>query len=165
MMDIDGLINNRDQQQALHLAANPFALPSSTSSAGAPKSAAERAADEMTAFAFPPISPTLGDNDFGDPFHIRKRSSQDAEEGMRQSPTGRKKSQPKSAGGGEGNRMSSAKDYPRRRALQACQICRARKTKCDNERPSCGSCEALGVECSYNEAPASKYRPLSSLGD
>ena len=57
MMDIDGLINNRDQQQALHLAANPFALPSSTSSVGAANSAAERAADEMTAFAFPSISP------------------------------------------------------------------------------------------------------------
>jgi hypothetical protein len=161
MMDIDGLINNRDQQQGLHLATNPFALPTSASSVATANSASERAAAEMTAYAFPSISPTLGDNDFGDPFHARKRSSHDGDEGLRPSPPGRKKSQPKSAGGqGEGNRMSSAKDYPRRRALQACQICRARKTKCDNERPSCGSCDALGVECSYNEAPASKYCPL-----
>ena len=157
MMDIDGLINNRDQQQALHLATNPFALPTSTSAVAAANAASERAAAEMTAFAFPSISPTLADNDFGDPFHARKRLSHDVDEGARPSPPGRKKSQPKSGGGGEGNRMSSAKDYPRRRALQACQICRARKTKCDNERPSCGSCDALGVECSYNEAPASKY--------
>lgn len=155
-MDIDGLINNRDQQQAHHLATNPFALPTSTSAVAAANAASERAAAEMTAFAFPSISPTPADNDFGDPFHARKRSSHDVDEVPRASPPGRKKSQPKS-GGGDGNRMSSAKDYPRRRALQACQICRARKTKCDNERPSCGSCDALGVECSYNEAPASKY--------
>ena len=154
-MDIDGLINNRDQQAALHLASNPFALSTgSSSSVAAATTASERAAAELTAFAFPSISPTLADNDFGDPFHARKRSSHD--EGRRPSPPGRKKSQPKSGGGAEHNRMSSAKDYPRRRALQACQICRARKTKCDNERPSCGSCDALGVECSYNEAPASK---------
>jgi hypothetical protein len=178
MMDIDGLINNRDQQhqQSLHLATNPFALPTSTShpmpnpSSSSDHHHHHHTAAEMAAFAFPNISPTLGENDFGDPFHARKRSSHDVDDGMggpRPSPPGRKKSQPKGGGAGgaggggleTGNRMSSAKDYPRRRALQACQICRARKTKCDNERPSCGSCDALGVECSYNEAPASKYSP------
>lgn len=39
--------------------------------------------------------------------------------------------------------------YPRKRAVAACQLCRTRKTKCDNERPTCGSCVNAGVECLY----------------
>lgn len=39
----------------------------------------------------------------------------------------------------------------RRRALTACQLCRARKTKCDNKRPSCGSCSVSGASCIYTE--------------
>jgi hypothetical protein len=162
MMDIEGLINNRDQR-TLHLATDPFALPATSAVMGSTSASSDHDAANLAAFAFPPISPTLGDNsDFRDPFHARKRSSRTTDDdvgtgGSRTSPPGRKKSQPKLDSG----RMSSAKDYPRRRALQACQICRARKTKCDNERPSCGSCDALGVECSYNEAPASKYCPRS----
>jgi hypothetical protein len=150
MMDIEGLINTRDQG-TLHLAtANPFSL-SSTTLSNDPTSAAS--------FAFPDLSPTTGENP-GFPgldlsYQPRKRSSQDGtRDGPRPSPPGRKKSSGQKVDHG---RMSFAKDYPRRRALQACQICRARKTKCDNERPNCGSCEALGVECNYNEAPASKY--------
>lgn len=42
---------------------------------------------------------------------------------------------------------------PRRRALQACEACRSRKSKCDNERPSCGSCIQHGIECVYKNAP------------
>ncbi|KKY15569.1 putative c6 zinc finger domain protein [Phaeomoniella chlamydospora] len=41
--------------------------------------------------------------------------------------------------------------YPRKRALQACQTCRARRTKCDNGRPSCSACLHLGAECIYRE--------------
>jgi hypothetical protein len=41
----------------------------------------------------------------------------------------------------------------RRRALQACEACRAKKSKCDNERPSCGSCILHGVECIYKGTP------------
>jgi Fungal Zn(2)-Cys(6) binuclear cluster domain len=41
----------------------------------------------------------------------------------------------------------------RRRALQACEACRAKKSKCDNERPSCGSCLQHGVECIYKGTP------------
>jgi len=48
----------------------------------------------------------------------------------------------------------SGKSFPtRRRALQACEACRAKKSKCDNERPSCGSCRQHGVECIYKGAP------------
>jgi Fungal Zn(2)-Cys(6) binuclear cluster domain len=162
-MDIEGLINNRTREQSMHISNDPFSL-SSTGGSGAAGDRNDAAT--LAHFGFPTLSPTLGDNtNFLDTFHARKRSSQDVimtddtaptNDGTRLSPPGRKKSQPKS--GDMGTKTSSSKDYPRRRALQACQICRARKTKCDNERPTCGSCEALGVDCSYNDAPASKYR-------
>lgn len=42
---------------------------------------------------------------------------------------------------------------PRRRAIQACEACRSKKSKCDNERPSCGSCIQHGIECVYRNAP------------
>ena len=173
-MDIEGLINEREQS-GLHLVTNPFALPTSSNAmtasgaGGGPAStSSDRVdADNQATFVFPTISPTLIENpDFSESFLVRKRSSHNvvADEitttltidGRRPSPPGRKKSQPK----GDTMRMSSVKDYPRRRALQACQICRTRKTKCDNERPTCGSCNAMGVECSYNDAPASRFSLL-----
>ncbi len=171
MMDIEGLIND-SEQSGLHIATNPFALPTSSNSmnpsisGGGPSSASSDRADAATlaAFAFPTTSATLAENsEFSHAFQVRKRSSDDvvdeetttATDGPRTNPPGRKKSQTR----GDAVRISSAKDYPRRRALQACQICRARKTKCDNERPRCGSCQVLGVECNYNEAPTSKSPP------
>ncbi|KAK9860466.1 clr-1 [Penicillium brevicompactum] len=39
--------------------------------------------------------------------------------------------------------------YPRKRAATACQICRRRKTRCDNVRPTCGFCADIGATCSY----------------
>ncbi|KAL4821228.1 hypothetical protein BDW67DRAFT_45996 [Aspergillus spinulosporus] len=42
--------------------------------------------------------------------------------------------------------------YPRRRAMVACQLCRIRKTKCDNRRPSCGTCTSLQFQCVYQDA-------------
>jgi Fungal Zn(2)-Cys(6) binuclear cluster domain len=54
----------------------------------------------------------------------------------------------------EMNGNDGGKTLPtRRRALQACEACRAKKSKCDNERPSCGSCIQHGVECIYKGAP------------
>jgi hypothetical protein len=47
--------------------------------------------------------------------------------------------------------------YPRKRAIQACQKCRARRTKCNNVRPACSSCLDLGVECNYAESDPSRY--------
>ncbi|KAJ5759005.1 hypothetical protein N7520_006161 [Penicillium odoratum] len=41
--------------------------------------------------------------------------------------------------------------YPRKRAALACQLCRRRKTKCDNSRPTCGFCNSLGVNCLYGD--------------
>src|SRR2546423_15137266 len=41
--------------------------------------------------------------------------------------------------------------YPRKRAVQACRTCRVRRTKCDNERPACTSCQTLGSDCIYTQ--------------
>ncbi|ANB15425.1 hypothetical protein AWJ20_3052 [Sugiyamaella lignohabitans] len=53
--------------------------------------------------------------------------------------------------------------YPRRRAVTACQICRLRKTKCDNERPTCGFCAKVGRFCVYDDMSVdqSKFDPAS----
>ena len=47
--------------------------------------------------------------------------------------------------------------YPRRRAIQACQKCRVRRTKCNNARPSCSSCLSIGADCTYSEGDHSTY--------
>lgn len=41
--------------------------------------------------------------------------------------------------------------YPRKRATKACRLCRARKTKCSNARPTCALCESLDAVCVYEE--------------
>ncbi|KAF5539119.1 oleate-activated transcription factor 1 [Fusarium mexicanum] len=39
--------------------------------------------------------------------------------------------------------------YARKRAIKACQVCRARRTKCDQQRPACSFCLKAGVECVF----------------
>ncbi|CAI5759296.1 unnamed protein product [Candida verbasci] len=55
--------------------------------------------------------------------------------------------------------------YPRKRALTACDTCRLKKIKCDNERPRCGSCIRNGnINCHYRtdeKAAYSSYDPAS----
>ncbi|KAG9252389.1 uncharacterized protein F5Z01DRAFT_625626 [Emericellopsis atlantica] len=51
--------------------------------------------------------------------------------------------------------------YPRKRAAQACLACRRRRTKCDNERPTCSSCLNLGIECVYQEGDKSSFDSAS----
>ncbi|KAF4448422.1 vegetative cell wall gp1 [Fusarium albosuccineum] len=43
----------------------------------------------------------------------------------------------------------------RSRATVACRVCRTRKTRCDNRRPTCGYCSMQGLTCDYpsNTAP------------
>ncbi|KFZ02170.1 hypothetical protein V500_00408 [Pseudogymnoascus sp. VKM F-4518 (FW-2643)] len=41
--------------------------------------------------------------------------------------------------------------YARKRAVTACQHCRARKTKCDNQRPTCGFCASSDLDCQYED--------------
>ncbi|KAF4967059.1 hypothetical protein FSARC_5350 [Fusarium sarcochroum] len=44
-------------------------------------------------------------------------------------------------------------DFQRKRATTACHLCRTRKTKCDNQRPSCTKCRELGANCVYHDNP------------
>ncbi|KIV82251.1 hypothetical protein PV11_04374 [Exophiala sideris] len=41
--------------------------------------------------------------------------------------------------------------YPRRRAILACDHCRARRTKCDGQRPTCSFCQTVNAECKYRK--------------
>ena len=54
---------------------------------------------------------------------------------------------------GDFNGENGKKLPTRRRAHQACEACRAKKSKCDNVRPSCGSCTQHDVKCIYQGAP------------
>ncbi|KAK7216348.1 hypothetical protein V2G26_004351 [Clonostachys chloroleuca] len=51
--------------------------------------------------------------------------------------------------------------YPRKRAITACQVCRARKTKCDNLKPSCSYCLKAGVTCVQSPVDLSSFDPAS----
>ena len=42
-------------------------------------------------------------------------------------------------------------NYPRKRAVTACLRCRGRKTKCDNQRPTCGFCASVNASCHYDD--------------
>jgi hypothetical protein len=50
----------------------------------------------------------------------------------------------------------SATSYNRRRASNACLVCRSRKTKCDNQRPRCGFCVSNGGNCRYVDSDPSQ---------
>lgn len=53
--------------------------------------------------------------------------------------------------------------YPRRRANKACQVCRSRRTKCDNKIPSCSFCEKIGAKCIVSPTDLSSFDPASLL--
>ncbi|KAI4788239.1 hypothetical protein E4T45_13609, partial [Aureobasidium sp. EXF-8846] len=42
-------------------------------------------------------------------------------------------------------------DYPRKRAIIACEICRSRKSRCDGGKPKCKLCVELNARCVYRE--------------
>ncbi|RSL48318.1 hypothetical protein CEP51_015648 [Fusarium floridanum] len=48
-------------------------------------------------------------------------------------------------------RQRTESSYPRRRSVTACTVCRGRKSKCDNKRPSCSFCQSVGATCVYEE--------------
>jgi hypothetical protein len=51
--------------------------------------------------------------------------------------------------------------YRRKRAVTACQVCRARRTKCDQKKPSCSFCESIGAECNSDPGSLSAFDPAS----
>ncbi|KAI9653820.1 MAG: hypothetical protein M1831_005687 [Alyxoria varia] len=79
---------------------------------------------------------------------------------------------------GYGGAMMGAQGdgQPRRKAVrasQACESCRAKKCKCDEEKPICGNCHQNGTQCIYREVPPPKQErtmmqvmdQISSLGN
>ncbi|PHH86805.1 hypothetical protein CDD83_9731 [Cordyceps sp. RAO-2017] len=51
--------------------------------------------------------------------------------------------------------------YRRKRAVKACQVCRARRTKCDNLKPSCSFCLKVGAVCIQSPVDLSSLDPAS----
>ncbi|UKZ79186.1 hypothetical protein TrVFT333_006936 [Trichoderma virens FT-333] len=51
--------------------------------------------------------------------------------------------------------------YARKRAVTACQVCRARRTKCDNKKPACSFCEKTGAKCVTEPSDYSAFDPAS----
>ncbi|EXJ77958.1 hypothetical protein A1O3_09117 [Capronia epimyces CBS 606.96] len=72
-------------------------------------------------------------------------------------------SSPTSSPGHVNKRKRTSGMYQRKRAVIACQVCRGRKTKCDNGRPSCGFCLQNGAQCVYPDDTNnySSYDPAS----
>ncbi|QIW96675.1 hypothetical protein AMS68_002193 [Peltaster fructicola] len=57
------------------------------------------------------------------------------------------------------SRSTSA--YPRKRAVAACQVCRLRRTKCDNNKPTCSFCASTGANCVWDQNDQSSFDPAS----
>lgn len=51
--------------------------------------------------------------------------------------------------------------YPRKRAVTACQVCRSRRTKCDNAKPACSFCVKVGATCVQAPVDLSSFDPAS----
>ncbi|PVH93544.1 hypothetical protein DM02DRAFT_646404 [Periconia macrospinosa] len=51
--------------------------------------------------------------------------------------------------------------YARKRAVTACQVCRARRTKCDNLKPSCSFCLKVGAKCIQSSVDFSSFDTAS----
>ncbi len=51
-------------------------------------------------------------------------------------------------------------------SVQACDTCRSRKQRCDEQRPKCGTCQRFRLECNYREPQPTKYAtcPASCWG-
>ncbi|VBB73360.1 Putative protein of unknown function [Podospora comata] len=49
-------------------------------------------------------------------------------------------------------------------AAQACDTCRSRKQRCDEQRPKCGTCQKFRLECNYREpVPTKKDKTLVEI--
>lgn len=55
--------------------------------------------------------------------------------------------------------------FPRKRSVTACQLCRIRKTKCNNDRPICSKCTELNAQCVYegDETAAATVAPAHQI--
>ncbi|KAF2621406.1 hypothetical protein BU25DRAFT_354482, partial [Macroventuria anomochaeta] len=53
-----------------------------------------------------------------------------------------------------GSRRTPKRPIKRTRVSSACNSCRARKTKCNNEQPQCSECVKRDTTCTYTESEA-----------
>ena len=51
------------------------------------------------------------------------------------------------------NSGTTAKVQKRNRPVVSCLSCRSRKSKCDREHPTCGTCKVNGITCVYRSNP------------
>ncbi|ORY19898.1 hypothetical protein BCR34DRAFT_595331 [Clohesyomyces aquaticus] len=51
---------------------------------------------------------------------------------------------------------------PRRRPRNSCDVCKAKKTKCDGTRPVCNTCSEKKRQCIFSEPPPDERRPSGS---
>ena len=54
----------------------------------------------------------------------------------------------------------AAATYKRRKTTSACQVCRARRTKCDEQRP-CSFCRQTGQECVSSSTDSPRWDPAT----
>ncbi|KAF2137133.1 uncharacterized protein K452DRAFT_278936 [Aplosporella prunicola CBS 121167] len=66
---------------------------------------------------------------------------------------------PDTGGGGPASERSGRAAI----AAQACETCRARKSRCDEQRPKCGLCRRLDVSCIYREPRPTKKDQTSTF--
>lgn len=76
-------------------------------------------------------------------------------------PTSPPVSVPSVSGGQKRPAPRGSAAYPRKRAVTACQICRARRTKCDNAKPACSFCVKVGANCVQASVDLSSFDPAS----
>lgn len=55
-------------------------------------------------------------------------------------------------------------NYPKKRVSVACDVCRARKTRCDARRPACSFCAQLGIDCVYRRGGSSNSTGNNGTG-
>ncbi|KAL7937549.1 hypothetical protein V8C35DRAFT_292779 [Trichoderma chlorosporum] len=65
----------------------------------------------------------------------------------------RNRASPSFIAGVDDGRSDNIASARRPRAPTACLVCRARKVKCSNGKPSCAACVRIGCECVYPEPP------------
>ena len=76
-----------------------------------------------------------------------------------------------SAAGSSATANSSSNSSSQRKergaiAAQACDTCRSRKQKCDEQRPKCGTCQKFKLDCHYREPqPTKKDKTLGEILD
>jgi hypothetical protein len=58
--------------------------------------------------------------------------------------------------------QQSATKGKRQRTFTGCRTCRRRRVKCDEQKPTCGHCERLKLECEGYDALLQWLRPVES---